>query len=49
MPHFDPAALAADTAAFCDAIRPAEELCYVEHKFNDQLIPLAKRHNKVWH
>ncbi len=45
MPPFDPAALAADTAAFCEDIRPAEELCYVEHKFNDQLVPLAKRHN----
>ncbi len=45
MPVFDPAALAADTAAFCDAIRPAEELCYVEHRFNDQLLPLAKQFN----
>ncbi len=45
MPPFDPARLAADTAAFCDEIRPVEELCYVEHKFNDQLVPLAKKHN----
>jgi alkylation response protein AidB-like acyl-CoA dehydrogenase len=45
MPAFDPAALAADAAAFCEAIRPVEELCYVEHKFNDQLVPLAKQHN----
>jgi alkylation response protein AidB-like acyl-CoA dehydrogenase len=45
MPHFDAAALAADANAFCEAIRPVEELCYVEHKFNDQLVPLAKQHN----
>jgi alkylation response protein AidB-like acyl-CoA dehydrogenase len=34
-----------DVEAFCQAIRPIEELCYVEHKFNDQLIPLARKHN----
>jgi alkylation response protein AidB-like acyl-CoA dehydrogenase len=45
MPPFDPAALAADANAFCEAIRPVEELCYVEHRFNDQLVPLAKQHN----
>ena len=36
---------AADANAFCEAIRPVEELCYVEHRFNDQLVPLAKQHN----
>ena len=41
MPSFDAAQLAADANAFCEAIRPVEELCYVEHKFNDQLVPLA--------
>jgi alkylation response protein AidB-like acyl-CoA dehydrogenase len=35
----------ADVEAFCTAIRPIEELCYVEHCFNDQVIPLAKKHN----
>lgn len=44
MAAFDPAKLAADTNAFCEEIRPVEELCYVEHKFNDQLVPLAKKH-----
>jgi len=34
-----------DVEAFCEEIRPIEELCYVEHRFNDQLIPLAKKHN----
>lgn len=34
-----------DVNAFCEEIRPIEELCYVEHRFNDQVIPLAKKHN----
>src|SRR5262249_27189566 len=34
-----------DVEAFGQEIRPIEELCYVEHRFNDQLIPLAKKHN----
>lgn len=37
--------LLADVEAFCQEIRPIEELCYVEHRFNDQLIPLARKHN----
>lgn len=45
MPAFDPAKLAADANAFCEEIRPVEELCYVEHKFNDQLVPLAKKYD----
>lgn len=36
--------LLADVEAFCEEIRPIEELCYVEHRFNDQLVPLAKKH-----
>src|SRR3954454_2530700 len=36
--------LLADVEAFCQEIRPIEELCYVEHKYNDQVIPLAKKH-----
>jgi alkylation response protein AidB-like acyl-CoA dehydrogenase len=34
-----------DVEAFCEAIRPIEELCYVEHRFNDQVIPLARKYN----
>jgi alkylation response protein AidB-like acyl-CoA dehydrogenase len=37
--------LLADVEAFCQEIRPVEELCYVEHRFNDQLLPLARKHN----
>ncbi len=42
---FDPAKLAEDTEAFCQEVRPAEELAYVERKFNDQVVPLAKKYN----
>jgi len=37
--------LLADVEAFCQDIRPHEELCYVEHRFNDQVVPLGKKHN----
>src|SRR5437868_9787739 len=37
--------LLADVEAFCQEIRPVEELCYVEHRFNDQLVPLARKYN----
>ncbi len=34
----------ADVEAFCDEVRPIEELCYVEHKFNDQVLPLGAKY-----
>lgn len=37
--------LLADVDRFCTALRPHEELCYMERRYNDQLIPLARRHN----
>ena len=37
--------LLADVEAFCQEIRPIEELCYLEHQFNDQVVPLARKHN----
>lgn len=37
--------LLADVDAFCQELREHEELCYVEHRFNDRLIPLAKKYN----
>src|SRR5437763_1301930 len=40
----DQAELLADVEAFCQEIRPIEELCYVEHRFNDKLVPLARKH-----
>jgi alkylation response protein AidB-like acyl-CoA dehydrogenase len=45
MAGFDPAKLAADTEAYCQELRPHEELCYVEHKFNDQVPALAKKYD----
>jgi alkylation response protein AidB-like acyl-CoA dehydrogenase len=36
--------LLADVEAFCQELRPAEELCYVEHRFNDQVLPLARKY-----
>jgi len=42
---FDAAKLATDVEAFCLEVRPAEELAYAERKFNDQVVPLAKKHN----
>jgi alkylation response protein AidB-like acyl-CoA dehydrogenase len=36
--------LLADVEEFCQEIRPSEELCYVEHRFNDQVVPLARKH-----
>src|SRR5262245_2629817 len=42
---FDAAKLAEDTEAFCQEVRPAEELAYAERKFNDQVVPLGKKYN----
>ena len=45
MAAFDPQRLLADVEAFCQEIRPVEELCYVEHRFNDQVVPLARKYD----
>ncbi len=37
--------LLSDVEAFCQEIRPVEELCYVEHKFNDKVLPLGRKYN----
>src|SRR5258708_3951265 len=37
--------LLADVEAFCREIRPIEELRYMEHQFNEQVVPLARKHN----
>ena len=34
-----------DVDAFCAELRPIEELCYLEHRQNEQLVPLAKKYN----
>ncbi|MCS6852796.1 MAG: acyl-CoA dehydrogenase family protein [Gemmataceae bacterium] len=45
MPAADAEKLLADVEAFCQELRPIEELCYVEHRYNDQLVPLARKHD----
>ena len=40
-----PEKLLADVDAYCQELRPSEELCYVEHRFNEQTIELAKKYN----
>ena len=37
--------LLADVESFCQELREHEELCYVEHRFNEYLIPIAKKFN----
>src|SRR5262245_58652959 len=37
--------LLADVEAFCQELREHEEIAYVEHHFNDRVIPLARKHN----
>lgn len=37
--------LLADVESFCQEIRPHEELCYVEHRFNDRVVPVARKYN----
>lgn len=34
-----------DVNDFCKKLRPIEDVCYLEHKFNDQTIQLAKEFN----
>lgn len=34
-----------DVEAFCTELRPLEELCYVERRYNPATIDLAKKHN----
>ena len=43
MQQDDAAELLEDVEAFCREIRPSEELCYLEHRFNDEAIGLAKK------
>ena len=33
-----------DVEAFCQALRPIEDKCYLERRFNDQVLPLAREH-----
>lgn len=37
--------LLADVEAYCQELRPIEELCYLEHRYNGEAITLAKKYN----
>jgi alkylation response protein AidB-like acyl-CoA dehydrogenase len=39
------AAILADVEAYCQELRPIEELCYLEHRYNEQTVALAKKYN----
>jgi alkylation response protein AidB-like acyl-CoA dehydrogenase len=39
------AKLMSDVEAYCTELRPIEEVCYLEHKFNEAIVGLAKKHN----
>jgi len=41
----DSAAILADVNAFCEELRPYEELCYLERRYDDQVVELGKKHN----
>jgi alkylation response protein AidB-like acyl-CoA dehydrogenase len=36
--------LLADVDRFCRALRPIEDRCYLERRFNDAIVPLAREH-----
>jgi alkylation response protein AidB-like acyl-CoA dehydrogenase len=42
---FDAAKLAADTEAYCEELRPHEEICYAERRPNEHVIELAKKYD----
>ena len=45
MDQVDQVQLEQDVEAFCQEVRPLEELCYLEHRFNQDAIRLAKKYN----
>lgn len=45
MPAAEREALLRDVEAYCTEIRPIEEVCYLEHKSNEAIVSLAKKHN----
>lgn len=45
MPTEERDALLADVDAYCQELRPIEDLCYLEHRFNQASVDLARKHN----
>lgn len=44
MDETERARLLSDVEAFCEQIRPIEDRCYLDRRFNDQVATLAQRH-----
>ena len=42
---FDAAKLAADVEAFCQEVRPHEEVAYAQREFNKMVVPLGQKYN----
>ena len=40
-----PERLLADVEAYCEELRPLEEMCYLEHRYNPDAIRLAQKYN----
>jgi alkylation response protein AidB-like acyl-CoA dehydrogenase len=34
-----------DVEEFCQALRPIEDTCYLERRFNDQVVTLERKHD----
>ena len=45
MPEAERAALLADVDAYCREVRPLEDLCYLEHRYNEAVVSLGRKHN----
>ena len=39
--------LHADVEAYCQELRPIEDLCYLEHRYNTETIALARKYNPL--
>ena len=38
--------LLTDVHSFCEELREHEEMAYVEHRFNQKLVPLAQKYKR---
>ena len=45
MPQAEREALLADVEAYCREVRPLEDLCYLEHRYNEAVVSLARTHD----
>ena len=45
MPQAEREALLADVEAYCREVRPLEDLCYLEHRYNEAVVSLGRKHD----